>query len=143
MTRREIFVNAHEIAKENRNQFTSYRAAFSYALKSIYAGMKCEKTTEQKLEDLGIEAWEKGDMKRYYINVEHFAAVFGLEIYRYNSGNICGAHLNGEKISNNRAGKLIGAKKFYFDAVSQKWFERYCMNAPKPLCDELAAGVRV
>lgn len=142
-----MFTKAHEAAKETRKAFETYRAAFSSALKGLYAAVKAaekqaEKTTEQKLEDLGIEAWERDDMKRYYINEAMFEAVFGLEIDRYNSGNICSAYLNGEKISNSRAGKLIGGKKIYFDAKTQKWMQKYCMTTSE-LCDELRASVRV
>lgn len=141
----ELFKKAHEIARETKEIVGDYRIAFSCALKDLYKEIReaNDETVEQKLESLGIEAWEKGDMKRYYINENNFESVFGLTIYRYNSGNICGAHLNGEKISNSHAGRLIGGKKFYFDAISKKWFERYGMNAPKELCDELAACIRV
>lgn len=45
MTRSEIFYAAHAIARETREAFVTYRAAFSAALKGVYAtaaGMSCQ-----------------------------------------------------------------------------------------------------
>ena len=37
MTKQEIFKAAHKIAKETRNNFASYKAAFAAALKQVFA----------------------------------------------------------------------------------------------------------
>lgn len=152
MTNREIFCKAHTIAKEIRGCFERYRDAFAFALCEIYAGLRAEKaeaaakaaekTVEGKLEDLGIDAWERGEMKRYYVNPDKVEAVFGLEISRYNTGNICGARLNGEPISNTRAGKLL-ARKIFFDAASRQWTQQRPGCRPEPLCDELMGAIRI
>ena len=152
MTNREIFCKAHATAKEIRSYFMRYRDAFAFALRGIYAGLRVEKaeaaakavekTVEEKLEDLGIDAWERGGMKRYYVNADKVESVFGLEISRYNTGNICGASLNGESISNTRAGKLL-ARKIYFDAASRQWTQQRPGCRPEPLCDELMGAIRI
>lgn len=43
MTGTELFCKAHEIARKTRDSFVTYRAAFSAALKGVYAMMKSEK----------------------------------------------------------------------------------------------------
>lgn len=142
MTGHELFCKAHKIARETRNSFVTYRSAFSAALKGVYAMMKeTEKTTAEKLEALGIEAWERGDMKRYYINDDALEAVFGLRIGRYNTGNISSASLNGEPISNSRAYKLMG-RKIFFDAVKGEWMQS-TEYGTRALNDTLRESLRV
>lgn len=124
MTNSEFFKAAHATARETRASFATYRMAFSAALKGLYAMEKKanEKTTAEKLEALGIDAWERGEMKRYYINSDKLEAVFGLEVSYYKTGNLCWARLNGEGISNAKAAKLIG-RAIFFDAASEKWMQ--------------------
>lgn len=142
MTKSDLFKAAHKIARETKAIAGSYRIAFACALKDLYAGMSMtEKSTAEKLEELGIDAWECGDMKRYYINDENLEAVFGLEIDRYKSGNIFSARLNGEVISNNCASKLI-VMKVYFDAAKNAWMQKTAAGV-KPLNDTLAANLRI
>lgn len=125
MTNSERFIEAHKTAKQIRDCFSNYRGAFAFALKEIYAMEKTheEKTTAEKLEALGISAWERGEMKRYYINDDQLEAVFGLSIGRYNSGNISSASLNGEGISNSKAYKLLG-RGIWYDAVTDSWMQK-------------------
>lgn len=79
------------------------------------------RTVEQKLLDLGCKVWEASNHKRIYINGDALLeTVFGLKIERYKSGGLKSVELNGEKISNNKAFKLLN-EKFYFDCVNQKW----------------------
>lgn len=141
MTHSEIFRTAHQIARETKAIAGSYRIAFSCALRKVYAELRHPKTTAEKLEALGISAWERGDMKRYYLDDEHLEAVFGLWIDRYKTGNICSASLNGEGISNAAAGRLIG-QKIYFDAVTEKWMQRRDSRAVE-LCETLASALRI
>ena len=82
-----------------------------------------EETTVEKLEALGIRAWECGEMKRYYINDDNLEVIFGLCIDRYKTGNICSASLNGEGISNSKAYKLLG-RGIWYDAKSESWMQR-------------------
>lgn len=76
--------------------------------------------TEQKLIALGCKVWENYGKRRIYINDEHLEAVFGLKVERYKSGSIKHCELNGEKISNNKAFKLL-LDKPYFDCIAQTW----------------------
>lgn len=124
MTNAERFHKAHATAKQIRNCFSCYHDAFAFALSEVYAmerNARAEQTTAEKLEALGISAWERGGMKRYYMNDAALEAVFGLSIDRYKTGNISSASLNGEGISNAKAGRLIGRGVFY-DAVAHEWF---------------------
>ncbi len=62
------------------------------------------------LESKGFHRWTKGDYDRLYANAEDF----GLYTETYNSGNIRYAELNGVKISNAAAGRILAAK-IYID----------------------------
>lgn len=62
---------------------------------------------------IGGREWTKGDMHRVYINADVWAPLVGLEIEHYKSGNICGAELNGAKISNARASRLTAIKVYW------------------------------
>lgn len=146
MTNSERFIEAHKTAKQIRDCFSSYRGAFAFALTEIYAMERQEKTapektTAEKLEALGIDAWERGEMKRYYINDEHLEAVFGLSIGRYNTGNVSSASLNGEGISNSKAYKLLG-RGIWYDANTDSWMQKTEFGT-RALNDTLAASLRV
>lgn len=47
MTKREIFIKGHELAKKLVKLIGNYRAAFSAALKKIYAGIKAAAETKK------------------------------------------------------------------------------------------------
>lgn len=55
MTGTEIFCKAHEIARETRAAYITYRAAFSAALKGVYAMMKNASSPFQSAYDLAAE----------------------------------------------------------------------------------------
>lgn len=79
------------------------------------------KNVEQKLIEIGCTVWEKYGRKRIYVNSdEEIEKVFGLSVDRYNSGRISSAHLNGEKISNSQAHRLLEFQP-YFDCLAGKW----------------------
>ena len=143
MSNSEFFKAAHKIARETRNAFDTYRMAFSAALKGLYAMEKKsnEKTTEEKLEELGISAWECGEMKRYYVNAEHLESIFGLAVDFYKTGNIRSAALNGEGLSNRKAADLMG-QKIYFDAISGEWMQKTWAGV-KALNDTLKNSIRI
>lgn len=77
--------------------------------------------TERKLISLGFTVWEKGGRRRIYVNAKDFDKVFGLEISCYKTGSISYAALNGEKISNSMARRLIGYRTPYYDCVAGEW----------------------
>ena len=62
------------------------------------------------LEKLGFKRWTKGNMDRMYIN----ARDLGLDLSYYKTGNISGATLDGEHISNS-FGRDLKAAKTYID----------------------------
>lgn len=140
------FIIAHQTAKLIRGYFDSYRGAFAFALSEVYEMEKqerlaAEKTTAEKLEDIGVKAWERDGMKRYYINDDQLEAVFGLSIGRYKTGNISSASLNGEGISNSKAYKLIG-RGIWYDANANSWMQK-TEYGTRPLNDTLASSLRV
>lgn len=67
---------------------------------------------------------------RRYVN--NLADLIGLEVSHYGTGNICYAALNGEKISNAAAGRILGAK-VWLDPDDQVhvdyWTERSVITA--------------
>lgn len=140
------FIIAHQTAKLIRGYFDSYRGAFAFALSEVYEMEKqerlaAEKPTAEKLEDLGIAAWERDGMKRYYINDDQLEAVFGLSVGRYKTGNISSASLNGEGISNSKAYKLIG-RGIWYDANTDSWMQK-TEYGTRPLNDTLTDSLRV
>lgn len=118
MTNQQIFIKAHKLARENVEIVGDYKVAFVWAIKTVYAGLK--NNVEQKLTNLGCSVWEKYGKKRIYFNDNQLAKVFGLVVARYKTGAIKNAELNGEKISNSKAGKII-ANNPYFDCLSNSF----------------------
>lgn len=118
MNKSQIFTKAHQIARQTVEIVGDYIIAFRLALKEVYSQTK---SASQKLQDLGMTVWGAEFGKaRIYINLEDMAAVFGLVINQYKTGSISSASLNGEKISNSRAYKLLG-NKIYFDIAKQEF----------------------
>ena len=143
MTKSELFKAAHKIAREIRSYCSDYRTAFSCALRAIYEGYAMEeKTTAQKLEEIGIEVWEGKGMRRYYIPRWKMYDVFRLDVDYYKSGNISSAALNGEGISNSRAARYL-SMKVYYDAVSDRWMQRAGSGAPCRLDENLFNALQI
>lgn len=65
MTNSQRFTLAHKIARETVLIVGDYRIAFSIALKETY--MNTEKTTAEKLIELGGNEWKKGSHHRIYV----------------------------------------------------------------------------
>ena len=61
------------------------------------------------LEKKGFNRWTKGDMDRLYFNIEKSEY---LDVDYYKSGNVSSAYLNGERISNAEAYRLMAVKCF-------------------------------
>lgn len=119
MNKVELFKKAHKLAKEMVGKVGDYMVAMSIALKKVYATMNGN--VQSKLESIGLSVWGEAFGKaRIYINPENMEEVFGLSINLYNTGNISSARLNGEKISNSKAYKII-QNKIYFDIESQNF----------------------
>src|SRR5690554_6301750 len=68
---------------------------------------------------IGGKRWTKNGFDRVYF--DNWPELMGLEIGRYNTGNIQWAYLSGEKISNSEAYRLLAAvDKVYYDTADGK-----------------------
>lgn len=94
--------------------------------------MKMTETMIKKLEAKGFKRWTKGEHDRLYANVENF----GLELHHYNSGNISGATLNGEKISNSYGAEIKRNTSIYLNVNDGKLYLTDRAN------DEIVANVK-
>lgn len=63
----------------------------------------------ERLVAAGGKEWIGGTNHRVYFKPER---ILGLEIEKYNTGSLRNVTLNGERISNNKAGKIINAKLY-------------------------------
>ncbi|MBG3117433.1 hypothetical protein GHV30_17675 [Proteus mirabilis] len=117
MNKSTLFTSAHKIAKETVSIVGDYRIAFMLALRGLY---DTAESIESKLIKLGCAVWENYGKRRIYIDNEQLESVFGLRVNAYNTGNISNAFMNGEKVSNSRAYKLLSVKP-YFDCVTNSW----------------------
>ena len=105
---------AWEIAKEAVKDFGGkVKEYLSESLKMAWAEIKEVRYTIEDLEAIGARRWTKAGYDRLYLN-EAGLKLTGLELSRYNTGNISLAKLNGEKISNTKGGKIsyIAGKAF-------------------------------
>jgi len=74
-----------------------------------------------KIKELGNE-WHKGEHHRVYFN--NLGQLYGIETSRYNSGNIQSARLDGQKISNSQARRILQRLNFvkiWFCLVAQEF----------------------
>ena len=109
MTKKEIMSNAWKIAKEGQKEFGGKVSEyFAQALKMAWAQVKNGLDIEA-LEKKGFNRWTKGDMDRLYFSLEKAGV---LELDYYKSGNLRSADLNGERISNAEACRLLAVKCF-------------------------------
>ncbi|MEV8032299.1 hypothetical protein [Streptomyces sp. NPDC086182] len=80
--------------------------------------------TIETMTAIGGNRWQRNGMDRVYIN--DWAAFAGLEVTRYNTGNISSAAYQGAGVSNSQAYKLAGCiDKVWFDAADGKLYARY------------------
>ena len=69
-----------------------------------------------------LKVWEKGEKKRAYLNNKAVATAIGMTYRAYKSGSVAEAYIDGEKISNNKAFKiLLRFSDQYYDMVNDKW----------------------
>lgn len=88
----------------------THREKLSAAMKLAWAWAR-EKDSESGLDKLltmGANRWTKGGHDRLYLS-RCGAQIMNLEIECYKTGNISSAVLNGEKISNAEASRIISA----------------------------------
>jgi len=114
MTAREIMVRAHELA---RGMEGDYSARLALALRQAWF--------EARLIASGGKLWERGEHRRLYFN--DLMGLYGLEVDRYNTGNISHATLDGEQISNSSARQIadmLGWGKFWYDLNTGKFASR-------------------
>ena len=78
--------------------------------------------TEQKINELSVkysrwtkEGWNGKKYDRIYFNAEDL----GLEVRKYKTGNVAEAYVNGEKISNSEARRILNSKAYY-DIIEDK-----------------------
>ena len=107
--KKEIMSNAWKIAREGQKEFGGKVSEyFAQALKMAWAQAKNSIDIEA-LEKKGFNRWTKGNMDRLYFSLEKAGA---LELDYYKSGNLRSADLDGERISNAEACRLLAVKCF-------------------------------
>jgi len=97
------------------------------------------KMDEQNLLTLG-KLWEKNGMKRIYFN--NLLDLYGLEITRYNTGNISSARLDGQEISNSEARRLIDRMslgKLWYDCTAKEFKSQYI---PSDMVSAMVAEIK-
>lgn len=87
---------------------------------------------------IGGNTWtpSNGGAARIYLN--EWARLIGLETEHYNTGNISYAALNGEKISNSKAYKILGGSKVYYNTADGKI---YFSGGARDYMDEVIEGI--
>jgi hypothetical protein len=103
----------------------------SLARRIAIGAMRTRKTTPkpvvfsiETMTAIGGRRWQKNDMDRVYLN--DWAEFAGIEVSRYNTGNISSASYQGDGISNSQAYKLLGSiDKVWFDAADGKLYARF------------------
>lgn len=108
-TKKEIMSKAWEIAREGQKAFGGKVSEyFAEALKMAWAQAK-DNVDIESLEKKGFNRWTKGNMDRLYFSLEKSGA---LELDYYKNGNLRAADLEGERISNAEACRLLAVKCF-------------------------------
>lgn len=135
MAKKEIMKNAWEIAREGQKAFGGkVREYFAQALKMAWAQAKSTINIEA-LEKKGFNRWTKGEMDRLYFNLEKAGA---LELDYYKSGNLRSAYLDGERISNAEACRLLAVKCFIDLKNGNKLVVQYGREEAQDVVRELA-----
>ena len=103
MNKSELFKAAHKLAKSVIKLGDNYRVTFGAAIKAILEGLvMTTKSIADQLIEAGAKVWEKGDMKRIYINDAVAEIVFNQKILK---------DFSQVKIK-------VGKAKFYFDLTN-------------------------
>lgn len=135
MDKKQIMTKAWEIAREGQKAFGGkVREYFAEALKMAWAQAKNGIDIED-LEKKGFNRWTKGEMDRLYFNLEKAGA---LELDYYKSGNLRSAYLDGERISNAEACRLLAVKCFIDLKNGNKLVVQYGREEAQEVVRELA-----
>lgn len=103
MNKSELFKAAHKLAKSVIKSGDNYRVTFGAAIKAILGGLvMTTKSIADQLIEAGAKVWEKGDIKRIYINDAVAEIVFNQKILK---------DFSQVKIK-------VGKAKFYFDLTN-------------------------
>lgn len=134
-TKKEIMSKAWEIAREGQKVFGGKVSEyFAESLKMAWAQVKSSISIEA-LEKKGFSRWTKGDMDRLYFSLEKSGA---LELDYYKSGNLRSADLEGERISNAEACRLLAVKCFIDLNNGNKLVVQYGREEAQEVVRELA-----
>ena len=70
MTKKELMIKAHKMAKEIKNEYpeVDYKFQLGLCLAYLHQEGENEMKVEEKLIEAGCKVWEKGEMRRVYIN---------------------------------------------------------------------------
>ena len=85
---------------------------------------EAKEVIEKALLENDFAVWEKGNMRRIYVNFRRgcLDIVFNMHISRSNSGWMCLSDDDGEKcIANGKANKYFDDPKIFFDLVDGTW----------------------
>ena len=103
MNKSQLFKAAHKLAKSVIKSGDNYRVTFGAAIKAILGGLvMTTKSIADQLIEAGAKVWEKGDIKRIYINDAVAEIVFNQKILK---------DFSQVKIK-------VGKAKFYFDLTN-------------------------
>lgn len=134
-TKKELMENAWEIAREGQKTFGGKVSEyFAESLKMAWAQAKNTIDIEA-LEQKGFSRWTKGDMDRLYFNIEKSG---DLDADYYKTGNMRSAYLNGERISNAEACRLLSVKCFIDLKNDNKMVVQYGREDAQDVVRELA-----
>ena len=112
---------AWEIAKEAVVNFSGKAVEYiAEAMKMAWAEVKEVRYTVEDLMAMGAKRWQKAGYDRLYLNNAGLKLA-GLEISRYNTGNVSSAKLNGEKVSNTKGSNMASiVERAYIDLTTGK-----------------------
>ena len=96
---------------------------------------KSEMLNIEERENKGFNHWAKGDMDRLYSNVEKSEY---LDVDYYKSGNVSSAYLEGERISNAEAYRIMSVKCFIDLKNNNELVVQYGNEEVQKLVRELA-----
>ncbi|MBV2364244.1 helix-turn-helix domain-containing protein [Streptomonospora nanhaiensis] len=81
---------------------------------------------------IGGNRWQRGDKDRVYFN--NIEELLGLDIDRYNTGNISYAAVDGHPVSNSEARRILAAvDKVYFDNTTGKAHIQWGYGSPRTM----------
>lgn len=118
---KNIMTRAWEIAREAVVNYGGKAIEYiAEAMKMAWAEVKEVRYTVEDLIAMGAKRWQKAGYDRLYLNNAGIKLA-GLEISRYNTGNISLAKLNGEKVSNTKGSRMASiVERAFIDLTTGK-----------------------